>query len=602
MRKQEHRIGAIWSEYQAGQAFKSALGTLGMFDQNRRNERFYAGDQWHGAKTGGERPLVRHNVIKRIGDYKMAVIGSAPLAVDYSVEGVPNTVGMNERVRAFRKEAATADDIGEMLNAIPDEAERLNIVMSALSCYFDTTAERIKFDKLKMRVLRDAYIAGTGYLYVYWDPLIRTGLYADADRRTPIDGDVAVEALDVENVYMGDPNSADIQSQPYILIAQRRSVESLRREAKRNGASDAELDAIRPDNDRQYMAGDRSQDEPDSSKKATVLTRMWRKRHWDGTESICAVRVCNGAVIRKEWDMKIRLYPLASFAWSERKGCAYGDSEITYLIPNQIAINRMITASVWAVMMLGMPITVVNGDVVQEPISNDPGQVIRVIGTSEEVQNAIRYVQPPNFSAELDNVAQALINNTLAQSGANDAALGDIRPDNTSAIVAVREAATLPLQPVQNEFYSFVEDVARIMAEFWAMMYGERLLKIRDEQGLWYMPFNGEDIKDLLISARIDVGAAGLWSEVQAINTLDNLLQAQVITPLQYLERLPKGFVADIQGLIDSMKQPVQPDNDVMTDMDGILSELPPEYREQLSQLPPEQAQQLISKVIGSQM
>jgi hypothetical protein len=36
--------------------------------------------------------------------------------------------------------------------------------------------------------------------------------------------------------------------------------------------------------------------------------------------------------------------------------------------------------------------------------------------------------------------------NTMSCSGANDAALGDMRPENTSAIIALREITTLPLQ------------------------------------------------------------------------------------------------------------------------------------------------------------
>lgn len=41
-------------------------------------------------------PWCSHNVIKRIGDYKMAVISSNPVTVNYSVEGVPNTVAIRD--------------------------------------------------------------------------------------------------------------------------------------------------------------------------------------------------------------------------------------------------------------------------------------------------------------------------------------------------------------------------------------------------------------------------------------------------------------------------------------------------------------------------
>lgn len=429
--------------------------------------------------------------------------------------------------------------------------------MAALSDYFKTTAERVKLDDLKEQALRGAYISGTGVLYTYWDDRIPTGLYADASRTAPIQGDIACEVLDIENVYFGDPNLYDIQAQPYILISQRKSVEELRREARRWGRPPEDIAAIKPDRDISYMAGDRADDEPEGSRKATVLTKFWKE--WDKDGRTCRIKAAmtvRGAVIRGEWDTRLRLYPLAAFRWERRRSCAYGESEVTYLIPNQIAINRMITASVWAVMMLGMPMTLVNRDMVPDArITNDPGQIIDVCDGGAGLGNAIGYVNPPNFSPAFDNNITSLIANTLTQSGANDAALGDIRPDNASAIIAVREAATMPMQTVQNRFYSFVEDLARVWADFWVSLYGRRSLKIEDEQGVWYLPFDGEKYRNLLISARIDVGASSLWSEIQSVKTLDNLFGMQIISPLQYLQRLPKGTVPDLNGLIRELQE-----------------------------------------------
>ena len=83
----------IYEEYRKAADFKSALGKRGLYEQNRINERFYIGDQWYGAKCGNDRPLVRHNIIKRIGDYKMSQILSAPLSVSFSAEGIPTVDG-----------------------------------------------------------------------------------------------------------------------------------------------------------------------------------------------------------------------------------------------------------------------------------------------------------------------------------------------------------------------------------------------------------------------------------------------------------------------------------------------------------------------------
>ena len=594
----------IFAEYEAGRTFKSGLGRKGLYEQGKINERFYIGDQWHGARCGNDRPLVRHNVIKRIGDYKMAVVASNPVTVNYSVEGVPNTVGISDRARDERDAFAQGQISPQETMGLPPE-EELAVTMTALSDYFKTTAERVKFDDLKEQALRNAYVSGTGVLYTYWDDKIRTGLYADESGTTPIQGDIACEVLDIENVYFGDPNLYDVQAQPYIIIAQRKSVADLQREARRNGRSEAEIDAIKPDRDTGYMAGDMSEDEPEDSRKATVLTKFWKEWAKDGTCKIMASVAARGATIRYRWDTKLRLYPLAAFRWERRRNCAYGESEITYLIPNQIAINRMLTANVWAVMMLGMPLTIVNRDIVQQPITNDPGQLIEVNGNGEDMANAMRYVNPPNFAPAFEQNITSLISNTLTQSGANDAALGDVRPDNTSAIVAVREAATMPMQTVQNRFYSFIEDMARVWAEMWVTMYGRRSLKIEDENGVWYMPFDSEKYRDLLISVKVDVGASALWSEIQSVNTLDNLLASQIITPKQYLERLPKGSVPNLSGLIREMQEAQRAQEEAAmqapeqqgVDVQSIIDGLPPEYRQAFDSVPPEQQAAMLQEI-----
>jgi hypothetical protein len=101
-------------------------------------------------------------------------------------------------------------------------------------------------------------------------------------------------------------------------------------------------------------------------------------------------------------------------------------------------------------MMMGMPIMLVNGDVVSQPITNDPGQVVPVYGVGEEIRDAVHYVDPPAFSATLDANVQSLISDTMTQAGVSSTLLGDVQPNNTSAIIAVREASLMPLQMMQN--------------------------------------------------------------------------------------------------------------------------------------------------------
>ena len=527
----------VFREYEQGIAYKRGMGSHGMVEQNRINERFYSGDQWQGVHCGDSRPLVRHNVIRRIGEYKMAVVGSAPVAVQFSAEGVPNTLSTQQKIRRYRQALCR----GEACETLTP-AEEAQAVASALTDYFITTGRRLNLDALGRRALRNAYISGSGVLYTYWDDRICTGMYADHAGHAPIRGDIACEVLDIEQVYLGDPTLEDIQEQPYLLIAQQKPVAQLRRDAKRAGCPLWER--ITPDDGGK---------EPTAH--ATVLTRFWKE--WDETGDRCRVlaqRVCRGVVLRQAWDTGLRIYPLSLFRWEEKRGQGYGESEIPYLIPNQIAINRTVSAGVWAVMMMGMPIMLVNGDVVTQPITNDPGQVIPVYGTGEEVQNAVRYVEPPAFSADFNQNVQHLITETMTQAGISTTLLGDVKPDNTSAILAVREASLMPLEVIRNRYFAFFEQVARIWAEFWLTMYGDRALKLEQPDGILYMPFHADKYRDLLLTIAVDVGQGSQFSETRSVETLDNLYKNGIITAKQYLSRLPQGYVPKLDALLQELE------------------------------------------------
>ena len=259
--------------------------------------------------------------------------------------------------------------------------------------------------------------------------------------------------------------------------------------------------------------------------------------------------------MRPEWNLLIHRYPIAKYIWERRRSCAYGDSEITYQIPNQIALNQAHSISVWAMQNTGMPKTVINGDLIPDGISNDPAEVVKIYGSAEDMMSAIRYVAPPNYGAAFINFTDAFAQNVLMDNGANDAALGNFRPDNATAIVQAREAAIAPMQMYQNRFYSANEDVARIWADFWITMYGKRSIKVNDGGNTRYMVFDAERYRDLVITARIDVGASTLWSEAVSISNLGNLLMSQQISFIEYLERLPKGLIPDVGGLLNSRKE-----------------------------------------------
>ena len=509
----------ILKEYKSGYDFKASLGSKGMFEQNKINERFFIGDQWHGAKCGNDRPLVRHNVIKRIGNYKISQVLSAPISVSYSAEGVPTVAS------EFK-----GNNLGSDLSF-----NEINNILDAFSNYRKVTAERVKFSDLTERVLRNSYISGSSVLYTYWNPNVITGLYADSSRKVGINGDICCEVLDIEDIVFGDPYCENIENQPYIIIASRKPTEEVIAEARLNEGDIETLKII---------------SESSENGKTTLYTKLYKEYTKGEGYTIKCTKVTDRCVVREEFDTRLRLYPLAIFHWERKNNSAYGESEITYLIPNQIAINRMITANVWSTMTTGMPIMVVNGDTVTQKITNDPGQIVKIYGSNEDVAGAVKYISPPSFTKDFDASITSLIENTLTQSGANEVALGDSRADNATALFAMRDASLMPLQIIKNRFYSFVEDVARIWVDFWIVYYGKRSLKLKDKDGSRYIEFDGNRYKNLVLNATVDISPASSYTERERADMLMLLYEKGAISKEELLCRLPEGLVPDAATLI----------------------------------------------------
>lgn len=516
----------IFSQYSEGTNHKSSLGTKGLFEQSRINERFFIGDQWHGAKCGNDRPLVRHNVIKRIGNYKMAQLLASKPQISFSAEGIPTVQIENENDSAI-------NDKFDFSGVLTDG--EVNYIMKAFGNYYNVTAERVKLDEINEKILRNAYISGTSVLYSYWDSTVETGLYADSDKKVKLNGDVCCEVLDIEDIVFGDPYIESVQNQPYIIISSVRDSQSVLREARLNGADITTL---------------RNISECERDGKITVLTKLYKEYKAGIGYTIKGVKVTENAFVRKEFDTMLSMYPISLFCWERKNGSVYGESEVTYLIPNQIAINRMITANVWSAMTTGMPIMMVNGDTVTDKITNEPGQIIKVFGSNEDVAGAVKYVTPPSFTKDFDNSINTLIENTLTQSGANEVALGDSRADNATALMTMREAALMPLQIIKNRFYVFLEDTARIWCDFWINYYGNRSLKLKDKNGSKYISFNGQRYKGLAVCTNVAIDNTINYSEREKTDMLLTLFEKGIINRSQLLMRLPEGILPDSDVLL----------------------------------------------------
>ena len=60
--------------------------------------------------------------------------------------------------------------------------------------------------------------------------------------------------------------------------------------------------------------------------------------------------------------------------------------------------------------------------------------------------------------------------------------------------------------------------------------------------------------KDAIINLRVDAGPSSQLSEITSVETLDKLLMNEKISFLQYLERIPDGYLPKKAKLIEEIK------------------------------------------------
>lgn len=377
---------------------------------------------------------------------------------------------------------------------------------------------------LNRDALRDAAVDGDACIYFYYDGARHS---------------VAAELMDNRRVIFGNPYQSKVQEQPYIILARPMLTSKVREMAKEMGLDSSIVEADHPED---IAPGD------EKAARTTVLTRLWKE---GGTvKYITSVR---SAHLSGVVDTGYRLYPLAFMNWERVKNCYHGQAAVTGLIPNQIAVNKLWAMALRHQQMAAFP-KVFYDRLKIKSWSNRVGEAIGVTGApGDAVAQSFRV---GDMSAQLLDIVDRTINYTRDFMGASDAALGNVRPDNTSAIIAVQKASAAPLEVQKLAFYQFVEDYVRIIAEMILTDYGLRTLRMEQdgEEKLLAVDFGAVDKDSLRLS--VDVGASAYWSELAEIETLDNLFAKGVIADaLTYLESLPDSALRNKRALIEKLRE-----------------------------------------------
>ena len=624
----DKRQTEAWRLYQLGVQYNQQL-IPNQYDLVQTNIEFFTGNQWRGLSNSSAMaalPKPVFNIIKRIGSLFVASLTSTSSKVTF--EPLANKQEGEDDTAAIKAAQMATSEVDNL------------------------------FDKLKMDYrVRDALFDGaqTGdyCAHFYWDANAKPYGGAYGAYR----GEICMELVDGLNVMFGNPSTPFVEKQPYILIVGRDTVENLRAEYKQHHQDKIAEDLIRPDLDYEYQAGTGGHTElgdNDKTGKTLFVYYYTKKTHEekvlnpDGTPQMEPVLGKDGQpVIEKgknglplynsdgtpvykmkpvtemvttvhvskhtkyvdifdEVDTGLTYYPIAWGNWEKQKNQYHGRALVTGIIPNQIYINSMFALIMRHQQMLGFPKTLYDANVIGQ-WNNAVGQAIAVydLPPDKRMNDLYGVIQPADMSTQIMRCIEMAMQYTKECLGATDAQLGNLRADNTSAIIALQSSSQVPLENPQANKYEWVEDIGRILLDMMGTYYGKRPVVLHEEkQSKGVDPTTGmptdvyqknnviemydfSQLKHLWLNVRADVGASTYWSRIAVVQTLDNLKQAGVLDVLDYLERMPDEYVPRKDELVAKLRQQMQEPQMPPEMMQGMPTEggvapteqIPPEFQ-----------------------
>lgn len=512
----------ILKKYDKAYNFNQAIN---LYDTVKVNEDYFIGNQWEGVQSNGL-PTPTYNMFKRVINFQVSNITSDSMAIQVST--LPGVSQYSSK---------DLDDICVTVN------KQVKAIM-----------ERCKIISKNREFLRNAAVTGDGCIHFYFDPSIENG--------QDVKGEICAEVLDNVRVLFGNPNTKDVQKQPHIILVRRELVEDVRykmetaREDGEEGAVTDDPEAIQPDSEKFQNKYDSYTDD-----KVTVLTYYFRNRE---TGTIWVAEATEQMLVSKPHETGMKYYPLVWLNWDYVRDCYHGQAMVTGLLPNQNFINKMFALVGISLLTTAFPKYIYD----KTKVSSWSGDVGTAIGVSGNVDGVAKVIEGASVSPQIAQFIELSFDKTHTLLGASDVAMGDSRPDNTSAIIALQRAASTPMEMTKQQDYQCMEDACRIWIDMMSVYYGTRMVEqeiemdpagqqplgmdLPPQKGM--VPFDFSVLRSVRLAVKIDVGTSSYWSEIATMQTLDNLLTNRFITLKQYLERMPAGYMPKQQELIDELK------------------------------------------------
>ena len=524
-----------WKYYEYGRLYNNNL-IPNQYVMVNTNQEFFIGNQWiHMPDNEAMRRLAKptFNIIKRVTSLFVASLTSSNTTISFE----PLSCQPDGEASAF----ATAE--------------------------VRTLLEKFKMDYRIRDALFDGAITGDYCAHFFWNPEARPYGGAFGEYK----GEIQMELVDGINVMFGNPNCREVEKQPYILVVGRDTVENLKREAACWRIKQQREDPlfINADSDTLNFSGIGGKTEihgnDDKTGKALYVylyTKVWKEEEYYNqrtgmveTRRVQTVHVtkatkhCN---IFEDVDTGLSRYPIAWGNWQKQKNQYHGRALVTEIIPNQIFINQMMAMVFRHLQTQAFPTKLFNADLLPS-ISNEVGTAIGVrnLQPGQALGEVVGTIPAANMSAQIIQAIDLCMAYTKDCLGATDAQMGNVHPDNTSALMVLQNAAEVPLENTRAGLHEWVEDIGAILLDMMGTYYGIRPI-VKDGIVLEY---DFSIFKNLWLNVSVDVGATTYYSEIAMVQTLDNLRRDGTLSMIEYLERMPDKLITRKQELIESLKK-----------------------------------------------
>lgn len=421
-----------------------------------------------------------------------------------------------------------------------------NLSTDGLKKFDEYVQKAISMEERKDEVVLDSEVASTGILYHYWSDDILT--FKGKNK-----GSLGVDLIGLEDFFCSNPRLRDVQRQKYIGFRHRAEVKAVRASVNKKIKNYEQIiKSIVPDD---YFDKKDEYDKDDvqlETGKVTLYTRFFRindEVYWTrSTEHVCLCEpiplnpdITIGKLRRKKENEegayhpddeeiyeldpetpnfqdenlekstneshyndkdKMSLYPISLLVLRRRRNCLYGRSVVEDVYDNQKLVNFMtamvakeIQDTAWATII--MKEGAANG----QTWTGTPGGVFTDFTPGNNF--GIKRLEGNQLNSQVMNYVSTIIDITKMITGTNELvdSSSNLKDVTAYALQILEEQRNKKIEALQNRYWRFLVDCAKIRLQFYKHYYPESYYiydltdaELQDEQQLYEQALKSDKV------------------------------------------------------------------------------------------------------------